>query len=105
MGCFAAGTGSRSTRWHCLNLDGVPDTLALTPRETVLGWYAADANRHRIVREAESEAMAVLVEETQWNGAGCRYCSSVVIEGQEVPVVAVVQDDGQLFAAVAQFNQ
>jgi len=93
-------SGHGNVEWATVDPRNLPASTRWTPCEIVLQWFQGDRRRHRIARAMESEALASIVDQTNWNGTGLRFCATIHHEGKDKLIFAVVQDDGRTFASL-----
>ena len=86
------------THWLPLEMSSVASQLKWTPCDVVRKWFETDQDSSQMLREMEADAMAAMIDQTQWNGAGARFCAILPVNGQQRLAFAVIQEDGQAFS-------
>jgi len=93
-------SGPANFEWTTVDPRNLPASMRWTPCEIVLQWFQNDGRRYRVARAMESEALGSIVDQTNWNGTGLRFCATLHHEGEDKLIFAVVQDDGCVFTSV-----
>ena len=89
---------SIATRWSQMEVSDAASQLTWTPCDVVTKWFEPDPISLRLLREMEADAMAAMIDQTRWNGAGARFCAIIPDNGQQRLLFAVIQEDGQTFS-------